>query len=91
MYSCACENIRYDLKYLFPWITVQTGTSPVFGCQCPLCFPLDKEREEKTLNAIGNARKKITSEIHELSERLKTNREAIQKLKEQIEELEENG
>ena len=51
----------------------------------------DKDREEKTLAAITNARKKITNDIHELSERLKANRESVQKLKEQIEELEENG
>lgn len=50
-----------------------------------------KDREEKTLAAITNARKKITNDIHELSERLKANRESVQKLKEQIEELEENG
>ena len=59
---------------------------------CCITFPspslADKDLEEKTMTAVGGARKRITAEIHELSERLKTNREAVQRLKEQIEEVE---
>ena len=50
----------------------------------------DKEREEKTLTAIFSARKRITAEIQDLSDRLKNNREAVHRLKEQIEEQEED-
>ena len=54
----------------------------------PFPSPADKDLEEKTMTAVGGTRKRITAEIHELSERLKTNREAVQRLKEQIEEVE---
>ena len=57
-------------------------------CALLSCPASDKDLEEKTMTAIGGARKRITAEIHELSERLKTNREAVQRLKEQIEEVE---
>ena len=60
-------------------------------CALLYCLPFlhtDKDLEEKTMTAVGGARKRITAEIHELSERLKTNREAVQRLKEQIEEVE---
>ena len=51
----------------------------------------DKEIEEKALVTVSNARKKIKLEIHDLSERLKSSKEVIQKFKEQIELAEENG
>ena len=60
-------------------------------CALLYCLPLlrtDKDLEEKTMTAVGGAHKRITAEIHELSERLKANREAVQRLKEQIEEVE---
>lgn len=50
-----------------------------------------KEIEEKALVTVSNARKKIKLEIHDLSERLKSSKEVIQKFKEQIELAEENG
>ncbi len=52
---------------------------------------LDKELEEKTLAVISTAHKKIKLEIHDLSERLKNSKEAIQKLKEQIEKAEDEA
>jgi len=52
---------------------------------------IDKELEEKTVEAISSAHKKIKLEIHDLSERLKNNKESIQKLKEQIEKAEEDA
>ncbi|KAI8500149.1 PREDICTED: YEATS domain-containing protein 4-like [Branchiostoma belcheri] len=47
------------------------------------------EREQKTLEKIGNARKKIRLEIADLKERLKGNKQTIQMFKEEIRKLEE--
>lgn len=49
----------------------------------------DKEMEDKALSSLGTARNKIKLEIQDLSDRLKVSREAIQKLKEQIDKAEE--
>ena len=57
----------------------------------PTSFFKDKDMEEKALATIGSAHKKIKLEIHDLSERVKNSKELIQKLKEQIEQAEENG
>ena len=51
---------------------------------------LDKEMEETTLAAISAAHKKMKFEIHDLSERLKTSKDLIRKLKEEIEKAEED-
>ena len=45
--------------------------------------------EEKALATISSAHKKIKLEIHDLTERVKSSKELIQKLKEQIEQAEE--
>ena len=59
----------------------------------PLTLPLspcpDKDAEERTLASLTAAQRKIKIEIHDLSDRLKVSREAIQKLKEQLEHAEE--
>ena len=47
--------------------------------------------EDKSLSALNSGQKKIKQEIHDLSERLKVAREAIQKLKEHIEQAEEEN
>ena len=46
--------------------------------------------EEKALTSLNSAQKKIKLEIHDLSEQLKASRESIQRLKEQIEQAEED-
>ena len=50
----------------------------------------DKDMEEKALVSLNSAQKKIKLEIHDLSEQLKASRESIQRLKEQIEQAEED-
>lgn len=45
--------------------------------------------EEKALTIISSAHKKIKLEIHDLSERVKNSKELIQRVKEQIEQAEE--
>lgn len=45
--------------------------------------------EEKAISSLNAAQKKIKLEIHDLSEQLKSSRENIQKLKEQIEQAED--
>ena len=49
----------------------------------------DKEMEDRALSSLGAAQKKIKLEIQDLSDRLKVSREAIQRLKEQIDKAEE--
>ena len=49
----------------------------------------DKEMEDRALSSLGTAQKKIKLEIQDLSDRLKVSREAIQRLKEQIDKAEE--
>ena len=48
-----------------------------------------RELEEKTLSSITSAQKKIKLEIQDLSDRLKLNKEVIKKLREQLEEQED--
>lgn len=48
-----------------------------------------KELEERTLTSLTSAQKKIKLEIQDLSDRLKLNKEVIKKLREQLEEQEE--
>ncbi len=50
----------------------------------------DKDIEEKALTALNSAQKKIKLEIHDLNEHLKASRENIGKLKEQIEQAEDD-
>ena len=50
-----------------------------------------KELEEKQLGAISSAHKKIKLEIQDLSDRLKLSKESIQKLREQLDEVEDDG
>jgi len=57
----------------------------------PSSSPSDKEIEEKALAAISSAHKKIKLEIHDLSERVKSSKELILKLKEEIEQAEEEN
>ena len=66
--------------------------SPSFSLYIPTCpSPPDKDIEEKTLATLSSAQKKIKLEIHDLSERVKVSKELIQKLKEQIEQAEEEN
>ena len=51
----------------------------------------DKEQEEKTLQAIAAARKKVKGEIQELTDKLKQNKETKQKLREELNKLEDKG
>lgn len=51
----------------------------------------DKEQEEKTLQAIAAARKKVKGEIQELTDKLKQNKETKQKLREELAKLEDKG
>ena len=53
-------------------------------------YTTDKDMEEKAISSLNTAQKKIKLEIHDLSEQLKSSRENIQKLKEQIEQAEDN-
>eukprot|EP00794_Sanderia_malayensis_P014971 gene14971-16514_t len=48
-----------------------------------------KAKEEKTLEAISNARKRVSEEITQVKERLKRHKNAIQTLKDEIKELED--
>ena len=54
-------------------------------------FYPDKEQEEKTLQAITAARKKVKGEIQELTDKLKQNKETKQKLREELNKLDEKG
>ncbi len=47
-----------------------------------------KAKEEKTLDSIGNARKRVSEEITQVKERLKRHKNAIQTLKEEIYKME---
>lgn len=47
--------------------------------------------EERNISAIGSAHKKIKLEIHDLTEQVKNSKELIQKLKEQIEQAEDDN
>lgn len=49
----------------------------------------DREMEERCLSSLSSASKKLKLEIQDLSDQLKVSREAIAKLKEQIEKAEE--
>ena len=51
----------------------------------------DKEQEEKILQAITAARKKVKGEIQELTDKLKQNKETKQKLREELAKLEDKG
>jgi YEATS domain-containing protein 4 len=48
-----------------------------------------KEREQRSIGALNNAHRKLKNEISDLSDRLKMSRESIQRLKEQVEQAEE--
>lgn len=48
-----------------------------------------KDLEERTLTSLTSAQKKIKLEIQDLSDRLKLNKEVIKKLREQLEEQED--
>ncbi|XP_064385096.1 YEATS domain-containing protein 4-like [Halichondria panicea] len=49
-----------------------------------------KDMEEKALTVLNSAQKKIKLEIHDLSEQLKASRESTGKLKDQIEQAEDD-
>ena len=49
-----------------------------------------RELEEKTLSCIGTAQKKIKLELQDLSERLKISKDSLQRLREQLDELEDD-
>ena len=66
------------------------------GCQISLSrhflhalFFTDKEQEEKTLQSITAARKKVKAEIQELSDKLKQSKETKQKLRDELAKLED--
>ena len=46
------------------------------------------EKERKTLDAVANARQKISREITELKERLKASKDAIQHFQKEIQRVE---
>ena len=46
------------------------------------------EKERKTLDAVANARQKISKEISELKERLKASKEAMQHFQKEIQRIE---
>ena len=48
-----------------------------------------REIEERTLSSLNSGQKKIKLEIQDLSDRLKMTKEAIQKLREQLDEMED--
>ncbi len=50
-----------------------------------------EEKKQRTLNGIMTAKNKIRYEIAELNERLKQSKEAIQKFKEEINKLDNQG
>ncbi len=52
-------------------------------------FLTGKAKEEKTLDSIGNARKRVSEEITQVKERLKRHKNAIETLKEAIHKMEE--
>ena len=52
-------------------------------------FFTDKEQEEKTLQSIAAARKKVKAEIQELSDKLKQSKETKQKLRDELAKLED--
>ena len=54
-------------------------------------FYSDKEQEEKTLQALAAARKKVKGEIQELTDKLKQNKETKQKLREELNKLDDKG
>jgi len=56
-----------------------------------LSYLTDKEQEEKTLQSITAARKKVKAEIQELSDKLKQSKETKQKLRDELTKLEDKG
>ena len=48
-----------------------------------------KAKEERTLDAISNARKRVTEEISQVKERLKKHKNAIHTLRDEISRLED--
>ncbi|CAI8013274.1 hypothetical protein GBAR_LOCUS8439, partial [Geodia barretti] len=56
---------------------------------CQYTVSTDKEKEQRNLAALNNAHRKLKNEISDLSDRLKMSRESIQRLKEQVEQAEE--
>jgi len=56
-----------------------------------MSFLTDKEQEEKTLQSIAAARKKVKGEIQELSDKLKQSKETKQKLRDELTKLEDKG
>lgn len=59
--------------------------------KCLKLFYSDKEQEEKTLQALAAARKKVKGEIQELTDKLKQNKETKQKLREELNKLDDKG
>jgi len=55
-----------------------------------ILFWVDKDQEEKALQALNSAQKKVKLEIQDLTEQLKISKESIQLLKEQIEQAEDD-
>ncbi len=83
---CVC-GLFYNIDTGFTCIpiTYLMSTSPPI-----LTHHTDKDIEEKALSALNSAQKKIKLDIHDLSEQLKASRESIGKLKEQIEQAEDD-
>ena len=57
-------------------------------CNVEICFA-GKAKEEKTLESIGNARKRVSEEISQVKEKLKRHKNAIQTLKEELVKLDD--
>ena len=93
------EEFVTSLIYILPFLLVHTHTHAHTHVHTPTHMHThtcahththtDKEMEDRALSSLGAAQKKIKLEIQDLSDRLKVSREAIQRLKEQIDKAEE--
>ena len=84
--------IKHQSKVLPVIFFVKLSTQSEFcNVHYLVIYLVDKEQEEKTLQSIAAARKKVKAEIQELSDKLKQSKETKQKLRDELTKLEDKG